>query len=102
MAWVGAYNAMAAPAMAPSVVAISRNMPMRMFKIPSLTYADAAPDEVAMTEINEVPMAYRMSIPNPIVNSGTITTPPPSPVSEPINPANKAPAKSMAKKVTIR
>src|SRR4051812_4556303 len=36
-------------------------------------------------------MAYRTSTPRPIVSSGTITTPPPSPVSAPRKPAKNAP-----------
>jgi hypothetical protein len=46
-----------APQTAPTVVAISRNMPMRMLEKPSRTYAAAAPEDVAITEINAAPMA---------------------------------------------
>ncbi len=41
----------------PNVVAISRNMPMRMLEKPSFRNAAAAPEEVAMTETSEAPMA---------------------------------------------
>ena len=46
-----------APQTAPTVVAISRNMPIRMLEKPSRTYAAAAPLEVAITEISAAPMA---------------------------------------------
>src|SRR5665647_818487 len=42
-----------------------------------------------------------MSIPNPIVKSGTKMTPPPKPVSDPRKPANRAPAKSTNSKEVI-
>jgi hypothetical protein len=50
--------------MAPTVVAISRNIPIRKFVNPSLTLTAAAPDEVAMIEMRDAPMAYRMSTPS--------------------------------------
>src|SRR5438067_1166063 len=81
------YAATNAPESAPRLVAISRNIPTRMFEYPSRTYAAAAPDEVAMTETSDAPTAYRRSTPRTMVSSGTITTPPPSPVREPRNPA---------------
>jgi hypothetical protein len=37
-----------------------------------------------------------MSTPKPTVSSGTITTPPPRPVSDPIRPATTEPPKSSA------
>ena len=46
IAGVGAWVARNAPTSAPSVVAISRNIPIRMLEKPSLTYAAAAPEEV--------------------------------------------------------
>ena len=49
--------ASSAPAIAPKVVAISRNIPIRMLEKPSRTYAAAAPEEVAMTETSVAPMA---------------------------------------------
>jgi hypothetical protein len=76
-----------APKSAPKVVAISRNIPMRILVKPSFTYAEAAPDEVAITEIREAPTAYLISTPNTNVNKGMITTPPPKPVKDPRNPA---------------
>src|SRR5579862_7964726 len=57
IAWVETRVATAAPRSAPRVVAISRNMPMRMFENPSLTYAAAAPDEVAITDTSDAPTA---------------------------------------------
>ena len=42
-----------------------------------------------------------MSTPKPNVKRGIIITPPPKPVRDPINPANKAPAKRIAIKVNI-
>jgi hypothetical protein len=46
-----------APTSAPIVVAISSSIPMRMLVKPSLTYAAAAPELVAMIETSEAPMA---------------------------------------------
>ncbi len=46
-----------APAKAPIVVAISKNIPSRMFVMPSFTYAAAEPDDVAITDTNEAPIA---------------------------------------------
>src|SRR5207244_850817 len=43
----GTREASSAPQIAPVVVAISRNMPMRILESPSATYAEAAPDDVA-------------------------------------------------------
>ena len=51
------FAAANAPQTAPTVLAISRNMPMRMFENPSRTYAAAAPEEVAITDISVAPMA---------------------------------------------
>ena len=53
MPFVGTRVATAAPASAPAVVAISRNIAIRMFEKPSDTYAAAAPDEVAMTDTSD-------------------------------------------------
>src|ERR1700722_107403 len=86
------YPARNAPLSAPTVVATSKNMPTRMFEYPSFKYAAAAPDEVAITETSEAPIAYRISTPNTKVSSGTITTPPPSPVNAPSSPAAIDPA----------
>ncbi len=58
---VGVCAAITAPRMAPEVVAISSNNPMRTFEKPSRTYAEAAPDDVAITDTSEAPMAYRRS-----------------------------------------
>src|SRR5271155_438100 len=85
------YSASAAPESAPIVVAISRNIPTRMLEYPSRTYAAAAPEDVAITDTSAAPMAYRMSTPNSSVSIGTITTPPPNPVSAPKNPASSDP-----------
>ena len=54
---VGTRVARNAPNTAPTVVATSRNIPIRTFESPSRTYAAAAPDEVAITEISDAPMA---------------------------------------------
>ena len=56
-ALVGMRVARKAPSNAPKVVAISKNIPMRMLENPSFTYEAAAPDEVAITETSEAPMA---------------------------------------------
>ena len=56
-AGAGITDVKCAPTTAPTVVAISRNMPRRIFEKPSFTYAAAAPDEVAITETNAAPMA---------------------------------------------
>ena len=77
------------PASAPTVVATSKNIPTRIFEYPSRKYAAAAPEEVAITDTSDAPIAYRISTPNTSVSSGTITTPPPSPVSDPSIPAKK-------------
>src|SRR5262245_57671590 len=45
-----------------------------------------------MTATSEVPIAYRRSIPSMRVRTGTSTTPPPSPVSDPTKPAATAAA----------
>jgi hypothetical protein len=57
MACVEICDARYAPKMAPIVVAISRNMPMRIFEKPSRTNADAAPLDVAMTDTSDAPIA---------------------------------------------
>src|SRR5579885_3774451 len=87
---------MTAPQIAPIVVAISRNIPTRTFEYPSRTYAAAAPDDVAITETSAAPIAYLISTLKSSVSIGTITTPPPSPVSAPRNPARNDPAKISA------
>src|SRR5208282_245223 len=52
-ALVGIRVARKAPINAPKVVAISRNMPIRILENPSFTYAAAAPEEVAITETSD-------------------------------------------------
>jgi hypothetical protein len=47
---------------------------------------------VAITEINDAPIAYLISTPKTKVRRGTITTPPPSPVRAPRIPAVNEPA----------
>src|SRR5262249_13983081 len=47
-----------------------------------------------MTDTSEAPIAYRMSTLKPRTSSGTMTTPPPSPVSAPRNPAATDPRQS--------
>src|SRR4051794_30041190 len=49
-----------------------------------------------MTDTSDAPAAYRRSTPNPSTRSGTITTPPPSPVSAPSRPAANAPPATRA------
>ncbi len=46
-----------APIIALMVVATSRNIPILIFVIPSLTYAAADPVEVAITEMIDAPIA---------------------------------------------
>ena len=46
-----------APTTAPIVVAISRNIPIRILVKPSFTKATAAPEEVPITETSEAPIA---------------------------------------------
>src|SRR5581483_5936786 len=91
IARVGILVARNAPTMAPSVVATSRNIPIRMLEKPSLTYAAAAPEDVAITDTSEAPIAYRISTLKNNVSSGTSTTPPPSPVRAPSSPAANEP-----------
>ena len=78
-----------APQIAPIVVAISRNMPTRRLVMWSLTYAAAAPLEVAMTETIETPIGDLRGdgTRKTSVSSGTTKTPPPRPTSEPTSPA---------------
>src|ERR1700722_3312261 len=57
IAEVETYPAINAPLSAPTVVAISRNMPTRMFEYPSRKYAAAAPDDVAITDTSDAPIA---------------------------------------------
>src|SRR3569833_3849101 len=72
---------------------------MRTLENPSRTYAAAAPDEVAITEMSDTPIAYRMSTWKKTVSSGTSTTPPPSPVSAPSRPAVSEPKKRSPVKI---
>lgn len=85
--WADTKPAKYAPDIAPMVVAISRKMPILIFEIPFFTYEAAAPEEVAITAIREVPTAYFISTPKPNVSSGIIITPPPKPVKDPNKPA---------------
>jgi hypothetical protein len=57
MAAVETRNASDAPIRAPVVVATSINMPSRIFENPSFTYAEAAPQGVAITETRAAPIA---------------------------------------------
>lgn len=86
-----------APEIAPKVVAISRNIPTLIFVI--LSYAEAAPLDVAMTEIILAPTAKWMLICNSNVRAGTIITPPPKPKSEPRKPAAIENRKTMRRKI---
>lgn len=76
-----------APHMAPAVVAISKNIPSRILVMPSFTKAAADPEEVAITETSEAPIAYLISTWSRRVSSGIMIKPPPSPVREPSKPA---------------
>ena len=98
---VGMYIATKAPTTAPTVVAISRNIPMRTLVILSLMYAAAAPEEVAMEVTKAAPTAYRISTPNPNVSNGITTTPPHSPVNAPTIPAKMAPINRISEKVSM-
>jgi len=51
------YTARTVPRSAPMVVAISRNIPTRMFVNPSFTNAAAAPEDVAITHTSDAPIA---------------------------------------------
>jgi hypothetical protein len=73
-------------------------MPILIFEIPSFTYEAAAPEEVAITAIREVPTAYFILMPKPKVKSGMITTPPPRPVNAPNKPA----AKELPKTIKVK
>src|SRR5436309_14679016 len=75
-----------APASAPTIVNISRNMPAFRFVMRSRTSADAAPLLVAMTETVLMAMACLMSMPKR-VRPGTSTIPPPIPLIAPMSPA---------------
>src|SRR5436309_10083038 len=75
-----------APASAPTIVNISRNMPAFRFVMRSRTSADAAPLLVAMTETVLMRMACLVSMPNR-VRPGPSTTPPPIPLIAPMSPA---------------
>src|SRR5207237_10912311 len=57
IALVGTLVARNAPNSAPKVVAISRNIPILMLENPSFTYAAAAPEEVALPDPSDAPMA---------------------------------------------
>src|SRR5262252_5822792 len=96
MDFVVTIAAKKAPKSAPSVVAISRNIPILILEKPSFTYAAAAPDDVAITETSDAPTAYRISTLNTRVKNGTSTTPPPSPVSDPRKPAVNDPIATRA------
>jgi hypothetical protein len=74
---------------------------MRILLNPSITYAAAAPEEVAITETRDAPIAYRMSTPKKRVNNGTIITPPPKPVRAPRKPAKKEPRQIIREKPRI-
>ena len=81
------YAAIREPIIAPSVVAISRDMPIFMFDSPSFMYLLAAPLDVAMVDTRLAPAAYSIGTPSNMVSAGTTTIPPPSPLSEPTSPA---------------
>ena len=53
----GAIVEISAPPTAPRVVAISRNIPNLILATPSLTYAAAEPEEVAITDTKAAPIA---------------------------------------------
>ena len=77
---------MAAPISAPTIVNISRNMPIFRFVKWSRTYAAAEPLEVAMTEMMLTAIAFLIGKPKRVRN-GMRTTPPPIPLMAPTKPA---------------
>src|SRR5262249_60080157 len=83
-----------APAGGPLVVGIGRNMGIRPFENPSVTYGAAAPEDVPMTDRSDAPMAYRIGTPKTRTSGGTITTPPPRPVRAPTKPAMRLPSQT--------
>jgi hypothetical protein len=54
-----------------------------------------------MTDTREAPIAYRMFTWKASTSSGTMTTPPPKPVSAPVNPAARLPRQSRRLNVRI-
>ena len=81
---------MVTPTIEPSTEPISRNIPILRLVILSLTYAEAAPLEVAIVEMMLAPMAYSIGTPKPIVSAGTTRMPPPTPTIDPMRPARIA------------
>jgi hypothetical protein len=78
------------PAMAPTVVATSRNMPRRMLVMPRAANRVCAMDDVAMTQTMLVAMAVLMGTPKPRLSTGTMMMPPPTPSMLPNTPAKTA------------
>ena len=76
-----------APDIAPVVVAISKNIPAFILMILSLRYAEAAPDDVAITDTILAPIAVLISMLNSKTSIGIIIIPPPTPTNDPIIPA---------------
>ena len=97
--WEYTNAAERAPKIAPSVVAISSDIPILMFVILSFIYADAAPLDVAIVATRLAPAAYSKGTPKSIASTGVITTAPPSPVIEPTIPAAMPVNRSNAEKI---
>ena len=95
----GTICAAHAPCQGPVVVAIASSIATRVLVKPSLINAAADPELVAITATSEAPTAYLMSTPKARTSSGTTTTPPPRPVSDPSRPAPTEPASKSSVKV---
>ena len=84
------------PAIAPSVVMISSDIPRRRLVMPFVTKTVCAAVEVAITQIRLVAMATFIGTSNTSVRMGTTTMPPPTPTMLPATPAKTAMAKRAA------
>ena len=78
------------PAMAPTVVATSRNIPRRMLVMPRAAKVVCAMDDVAITQTMLVAMAVLIGTPKARLSTGTMMTPPPTPSMLPKTPAKNA------------
>src|SRR6185312_15220963 len=88
-----------APSKAPEDAATCRTSARRTLERPVPTKRGAAPMEVAITPSRLTPTASGSGRCTTRVRSGTITRPPPKPVSAPMTPASTPPAKTT---MTIR
>src|SRR3954471_4147703 len=93
-------NATRPPISAPVAVNSSRSIPSRRLAIRPWRYVPAAALDVTMTQTSETATASRSGRPKPIVRSGTMRIPPPSPSSAPNRPAAAPPASIRSPAVT--